>query len=290
MNIVILIVVYALILVLASFYWSTDLSRFETARRAKHDRKFSDIDRFRALYPGVLLIARVLVVALLAVFAILSSQDFGALGGWAVLFGAMILAWILSYIFRDLSRRLVDRHLDFFIKYFAWCGALSRTVSVDTETQVASEYELKHVISRSDFLSEEDRRLLLGVASLHERTVSDVMTPRKKIAFVHAKDELTPLFIDELFESGFRMFPVVGKDLDHTIGLLDLDDFREISGRQEIITDKMRKITEPISSDSSLIRALELCAKDHATVLLVSRDDQIVGLVSLSDILRGIFD
>lgn len=290
MNIVILVVVFALILALASFYWSTDLSRFETARRAEHDRKFAEIDRFRALYPGILLVARVLVVALLATFAILAFQDFGAFGGWIVLFVATILAWLLSRIFRDISRKLVCQHLKFFIKYFAWCGVLSRTMSVGAEPQIASEHELQHVISQSDFLSEEDRRLLLGVASLHEKTVADVMTPRKNVAFVHAKDELTPLFIDELFESGFRTFPVVNKDLDHVVGLLDLDDFREISGQQEIITDKMRKITTPIAADDNLVQALNLCAKDHATILLVSRKDQIVGLVSLSDILHGIFD
>ncbi|MFZ2560394.1 MAG: CBS domain-containing protein [Candidatus Nanoperiomorbaceae bacterium] len=288
MTIVFLIIVFVLSVAVASFDWSTDLSRFETARRGHHDKKFADIDRFRAIYPGIRVLAMVLFVILAATFAVWALIGFGAWGGWLSLIIASILAWLATRLLRNAWHTIIDQNLKFFLKYFAWCSILARTASAGVDPQINSEHELLHVIEQSDFLSDDDRHLFAVVANWRQKTVTDVMVPRKKITFVHAKDELTPLFIDELFESGYRIFPVVNQDLDHVIGLLDLDDFREMSGHQATLMDKMHKIATPIADDANLGQVLEAFAKANATLLLVKREDRIVGLVSLGDVLRAI--
>ena len=139
-------------------------------------------------------------------------------------------------------------------------------------------------------MDDREKNFFLNTVKFREFSVKQAMVPRSEIAFVHAKDELTPLFIDELFESGHKTFPVVNKDLDHVVGLLDLDDFREISsGEQESITDKMRKVVPPIDSKASLMSALKIFSKSNTTALMVAESDRIIGLLSMSDVLNKLF-
>lgn len=285
-----LIISFILSLVFGSFHWSNELSRFELERRSKKNKQFERLLKFRELYPGLLFLARTLSILFASLFALFAFEIFGWALGLLILFLSVFFGWLLTRVFREFSRQILERNLVFFLRYFDWCNIFSHISRIDNEPQIASVHELLHVIENGDFIDETEKTFLLNSVKFREITVKQVMIPRSEIAFVHAKDELTPLFIDELFESGHKTFPVVNKDLDHVIGLLDLDDFREISsGEQETITDKMRKVASPIDSSSTLTAALETFAKSNATTLMVAESDKIVGLLSLSDVLNKLF-
>ena len=288
MIIFILVVIFVFLSAFLSVKWKYELSAFEVSRRAKKDKKYARIEKFREIYPGFLVFSRIISLLLAALFSGLLFADFGFLESWVLAFVFLIISWIISRLLEDFSSKLISKNIDFLLKYFAWTGIFSRISRLEGEIKISSKNELLHVISQAEFLSESDKLFFAKATDFREKKVSDVIVPRNKIAFVHAKDELTPLFIDELFESGHKIFPVVNKDLDHVVGLLDLDDFREISGKQEILSEKMRKISHPISADESLADALRFFAKNNVVLALVSRNEKIVGMITLEDVLREI--
>jgi CBS domain containing-hemolysin-like protein len=236
-------------------------------------------------------------LALLAatMFVIRLFQNFGFFVGWISALVLLILAWILSRLLEDFAKNLISLNLDFWLKYFAWTSVFSRISRLDGEVKIGSEHELLHVISESDFLDETSRKMYANMKNFREKTIGELMIPAEKVRFVHAKDELTPLFIDELFASGHKLFPVVNSqknEFEHIVGLLDLDDFREISAadfeQKMDVADAMRPIAEPISAGKDLLEMLDFFAKNNTTFALISRDEKIVGIATLADVLREV--
>ena len=115
------------------------------------------------------------------------------------------------------------------------------------------------------------------------------MTPRDQIAFIHARDALTPKLLDELFVSEHKIFPVVQGSLDRVVGLLYLDDVLPIEQTEKVLPEVMRKCPPPIDHSAPLESALNQMSEYYSTILLVAKDDKIIGLVTAKDIVRQLF-
>jgi CBS domain containing-hemolysin-like protein len=162
-------------------------------------------------------------------------------------------------------------------------------MTVGNESQIGSEHELVHLVEQGDFLDDQTKMLLKNTLAFRDQTVGKVMTPRDRVAFLHAKDALTPKLLDELFTSGHKIFLVVQNGLDHTVGLLYLDDVLPVEQEEKVLTKTMRKIPPPVETNAPLEAALNQMCEYHSTMLLVAKNDKIVGLVVLKDITRALF-
>ena len=114
----------ALILLL-SFHHEAPISQFELKRRAEHSREYRDQLRFRAIYPGLRALAHIFsLVAAVALCSVAYAewQYVGAL----IAFGALVLAILLGRALRRVTSEIIDKHLAWFVKYFAWVEVLGR--------------------------------------------------------------------------------------------------------------------------------------------------------------------
>lgn len=287
---ILLISLTGIILVgLLAFRFRPEQSRFEINRLAEHNHKYRQLARFLDIYPGFLIFTHTLALLVAILLTGLSVVTWGVLGGGAIAFGAILLAWLLGRMLHNVATILIDRHLEFLNRYFAWVGILGKLVIVGDEPHIGSEAELLHLIKNGDFLDDGAKGLIKNSIEFRAKTVKSIMTPRATIGFIHSRDSLTPKLLDELFASGHKIFPVISNSIDRTIGFLYLDDVLPIGQKERSLSDVVRKMPPPIDQAAPLEAAFRQMAEYHSSVLLVEKNDKIVGLVTLTDLTRELF-
>ena len=85
-----------------------------------------------------------------------------------------------------------------------------------------------------DILSQKERMMIVAAMEFKNLRVSDVMTPREKVAFVNIRDFLGPLTLDRLYRSGTSMFPVVDETGRQVIGTISVDRLNSLEIREMI--------------------------------------------------------
>jgi len=286
MDIFLICLTGLILLVLLSFRFKTNETRFEINRLAEHSTKFKTLARFLDIYPGIVVLARILALVDAILLTVFATSSWKLLAGGAIAFGVILLVCLLARILHSVVEKLIGKHLEFFNKYFSWVKVLGRFAATPDEPRISSEYELAHLIEKGDFLDDQTKTLLKNALVFRDQTVGKIMTPRDRIAFIHSRDGLTPKLLDELFASGYKIFPVAQGGLDHVVGLLHLDDVLPIEQEEKVLTKTMRKCPPFVDQDAPLESALNQMCEYNSTTLLVTKNDKVVGLVSLKDIVR----
>lgn len=163
-------------------------------------------------------------------------------------------------------------------------------------------YEQKDLL---EFLSRQNRQIdnripqsdlaiAQGALSFGDKLVRTIMTPRRKIKIVSAEESVGPLLMDELHKSGHSRFPVSktkedAKNATPTIiATLYLKDIVGYEGSGKV-KDLARKDVYYINEDSNLRQALSALLKTHHHLLLVVNNfEEIVGVLSIEDVLEQI--
>jgi len=118
-------------------------------------------------------------------------------------------------------------------------------------------------------------------------TVNEVMTPKRMIISVSEDDDIGPVKLTELHTSGHSRFPVHKSDnKDEFVGTLFVKDIvkAKASGK---VKKLMRKDIFYIQEDHTLVRVLDAFVKTkHHQFLVVNEFEEIVGLITLEDVLE----
>jgi CBS domain containing-hemolysin-like protein len=289
MVILILVILVAVLTVLLGFNWHSDTSRFELARLAAHKAEFKQKMKFSAIYPGLKVFTDIL--ALVVAIAI-TADAYAAwgFGGALLAFGAILLGFLLSRALRQVSYDLIEKNLAWLNKYFAWTEILGKVALMGETPRIGSRHELAHLVEQADFMDEADKTLIAGAIKFSEQRLSDVMTPRDQIVFLQQNDSLGPKLIDELHQTGHKVFPVVADDLDHIVGVLRFDDVTVLSLGQRKLKDVMSIAPPTINQQEPLEKALAMMQRQLTNYLSVVNDKgSTVGMVTLGDITRLLF-
>ena len=91
-------------------------------------------------------------------------------------------------------------------------------------------------------LSAKDRKRIAAVMSFDERTVRDVMVPKRDMIFVKDTEILGPLTLDKLYQSGFNIFPVVDSS-NHVLGVIHTEALNALEIRE---TDRATKYLDTL--------------------------------------------
>lgn len=274
---------------LLSFKFQTSESRFEINRLAEHNHKYKILSKFLEVYPGLLAMVHILALLFAVLLTGFSVISWGILSGGLAAFIVIVAAWLLSQLVHGFANKIIGQRLDFFIKYFSWVKPLGRLVAVGEDPSIGSESELMHLIEHGDFLDDSTKSLIKNSIGFNSKTVKSVMTARANIGFIHSRDNLTPKLIDELFSSGYKIFPVIQNSIDHTVGLLYLDDILPIEQDEKELADVMRKVPPMIDQTAPLESAMRQMAEYHSPVLLVEKEGKVVGLITMTDVVRELF-
>lgn len=121
-----------------------------------------------------------------------------------------------------------------------------------------------------------------------DKMVDEVMTPRRVMKTVATTDMIGPILFKELHDSGHSRFPVYKDNPDDIIGTLYL---RDALGAKEggFVKDLMRKEVFYVNQSQSLARVLDAFIKTkHHQFLVVNNFEEIVGLVTIEDVIEQI--
>ena len=168
---------------------------------------------------------------------------------------------------------------------------LLRPAARRRETTVASREELIHVIDQSSRLVEQgEYELLKSALQFNELIIKDFMTPRESIDTVKVSELLGPLVLDDLHKTGHHQFPVIDPDIDHVVGVLDVEDLLMVGDKS---SPHVRRAMDArvcyIRQSDKLESALTAFVKTKRHLLIVVDEaGATAGLLSLGDVIGAL--
>jgi Mg2+/Co2+ transporter CorB len=174
-------------------------------------------------------------------------------------------------------------------------NGLLRLAGVRIRPRVAEKLttdELRTLVMEAGVLMPETHQdMLLAILELEKVTVDDVMVPRGEIEGVDISGDWQEA-VDKLGTSRFTRIPVYEGNLDHIVGLVHMRKILHLIHSGDCTRDNLLKlVVEPyyIPQGTPLSTALlNLRAGRRRTALVVSEYGDILGLVTLEEILEEI--
>ncbi|WP_121743855.1 CBS domain-containing protein [Natronorubrum halophilum] len=129
-------------------------------------------------------------------------------------------------------------------------------------------------------------------AAFQDVTVSDIMTPTRDLQTVEPETTVSEL-IRRMFTERHTGYPVIENsayDDGRLVGLVTLSDAREIDPVERdayTVEDVMSTDLKTISPDSDAMTAIERMRENNIGRLLVVEDDDLIGLISRSDVMTA---
>ncbi len=171
--------------------------------------------------------------------------------------------------------------------------ALMRAWNLETEhghAHVHSPEELAGLYRESaagGLIDAAERDMLAGVLNVEDRIVRQIMTPRVRLATVHADDPIDEA-LSRLAASPYTRFPVVegGDDVTSIVSLRDLYAHR---GDGAVVADVARPALDVAEYASVPALWRRLRAADQHCAMVVNEFGSVVGMVTLEDAIEEIF-
>lgn len=273
------------------------LSHFELERRAKHTKTSKEELRREQLLAGVLVLQRVLVALLLVIITLLLITALGmAWGATLAIISAALSALVaqwpwLNRVSTKLYGALEPRLLWLVERSTPALLRKGNQFEGDPYHRFDSREELERLIAQAgEVLSDNERRLMIHTLQFADKKIADIMTPRDDIIYIKKTEFLGPLVLDELHKQGHSRLPVIGKDLDHVVGVLHLSDLLALDIRRSTTAEKaMEDKVLYIHKDDSLEHALAAFLKHkHLLFIVVNDKSETVGLLCLEDIIAAL--
>lgn len=203
-------------------------------------------------------------------------SGFGArMAGWLAPVFAKLLGWIhplLDKIIRFIqSRRPVRIHTGLYERSDLIELLDTQAVQVDNRIEYAELEIARHALTFGD------------------KTVRDIVTPRRVVKAVDGNDAIGPLLMTELHKSGHSRFPVFDGGADNIVGTLYLRDLTQ-SKQTGKISEVMRKNDICyLHEEQPLTEALQAILKTRRHLMIVVNSfEEYVGIVTIEDVLEQI--
>lgn len=198
----------------------------------------------------------------------------------------------------DPAMRILQKVFDWPIRFLNGIGAsllrLFRIPPAAGHSRLYSAEEIEQLVSESTeggLIAEEAEAMIRRIFDFSERTVGQLMTPRRKVQAVPtdiAYDDLVQLVI----ESHHSRLPVYEHDLDHVVGTLYLKDLMRQhveSGEPVPVTSMMRPEVPIVPEDFSAEEMLLRFKSDRLHLAMVLDEfGGMAGLVTLEDLVEEV--
>jgi CBS domain containing-hemolysin-like protein len=144
------------------------------------------------------------------------------------------------------------------------------------------------VVEEEGEIKEQEKKLIHNIFEFDDTNVSEIMSPRADMFIIEAGAEID---LKQIVESGFTRIPVIEKDIDHVVGILNIKDLflQYAKGNQTI---DVRQIMQPpyfVPENKKLDSLLQAFKrrKQHMAIV-VDEHGGISGLITLEDALEEI--
>lgn len=165
----------------------------------------------------------------------------------------------------------------------------------DEKTKLASRHELGIIIAehsgqKASELDDDEIEIMKGAIGLSEKRVRDVMTPIEEVYWLTPYTNIDADKIDEIKDSGHSRIPIFDKKLTISEGVMLQKDLVDIDfdERPYRVDELHLRSVQIIGSMTALDTAFRKFINSHSHLMPVERDDKIVGIITIEDILEEI--
>ena len=141
-----------------------------------------------------------------------------------------------------------------------------------------------------NLISQDSYQMILGVFSVSEIPVREIMIPRPHVIAIDVNEELNTV-INKVIESGHSRFPVISGKLDEIIGILHAKDLlkNQINTNNDFdLHDYMRPATFIPESKRLNILLNDFKASRNHIAIVIDEHSNVSGLVTLEDLIEEI--
>jgi metal transporter CNNM len=165
------------------------------------------------------------------------------------------------------------------------------------QAKLQSRHELglimtEHLTSRMSELDENEIEIVRGALTLSEKRIRDIMTSIRQTYWLTPRTKLDDAKIDEIKAKGFSRIPIFDKDLTKCYGVLHMKNLVDIDfdDNSYLVEDMVLYPAQLVGSMTALDTLFRkfLSAGNH--LIPVERDDKIVGIVTIEDLIEEIFN
>ena len=144
--------------------------------------------------------------------------------------------------------------------------------------------------AKDNLISQDSYQMILGVFSVSEIPVREIMIPRPHVIAIDVNEELNTV-ITKVIESGHSRFPVINGKLDEIIGILHAKDLlkNQINTNNDFdLHDYMRPATFIPESKRLNILLNDFKASRNHIAIVIDEHSNVSGLVTLEDLIEEI--
>ena len=246
-----------------------------------------------------------------AIFVADQNPTMGRLLTWGVGAGGLMMmvhVWLPAAVTRFASHQVLYhtwpfwRTLSFVLGPLAAPGDLVELVTRRLAGKEESEAEEEEILEdeirtmvqageREGYFGQGVREMIHGVMSLHEDTVSHIMTPRSDVDAIDIQWDWHQV-LDKVIEAGRTRFPVYEGTLDHVIGVLYVKDLLPFLQMEKAPDRPLREImraawTVPVDRSVEMLLREFLNSRSHMAIVL-DEFQQTAGVVTIEDALEEI--
>lgn len=285
MSIFLIIILAITITAIASIKFRPNHYKKEIREITSTGRKSKTITKFIEVYPGFELFANLVGLLFTILVACLAAMTWGVWAGCFIALVIVALAQLLGARLQSLTDQFIIKQAGLLYKYFAWTGILNSLVVQNTEAQIIDTDELIQKLKESS-IDCKTQILVEKVIKSETTPATEVMTKWSDIVKINFRDKLTPKRIDELFQSKQKIFPVIRNDENDVVGLVHWNEISTIGqSEKNLITTMHRNFTD-CDASTTVLDIMRAMAHEDTTVVIVRKNNKIIGLVNLVDLLH----
>ena len=161
---------------------------------------------------------------------------------------------------------------------------------VDTPKNKKDLISLLEHATKDNLISQDSFQMILGVFSVSEIPVREIMIPRPHVIAIDVNEELNNV-ITKVIDSGHSRFPVVNGTLDEIIGILHAKDLlkNQINTADEFdLNDYIRPATFIPESKRLNVLLNDFKASRNHIAIIIDEHSNVAGLVTLEDLIEEI--
>lgn len=146
----------------------------------------------------------------------------------------------------------------------------------------------EHTGHKDSELDEDEVEIIKGALKLSEKHVSEIMTPIKNVFMVYSNTIVDAEKIDEIKSQNYSRIPIFDKETKSPKGVLLMKDLVDIDfdERSYRISELPIHPLRTVGSRTALDTMFRKFIAAHSHLMMVERNDVIVGIVTIEDLLE----